>query len=202
MGFRSVVLALALAACLALPAGCQGSKNLPEGEPFSQDDLSGKGIISDVKSAFQDEDIFMTREDTGMSPGVPDKGVRTPQAVIIGLSTMPVAGSWNLILSESSTKQLHLSLIQSDDAVMGVGELMEGGGAVQVYAGGTVMGDRLALYVIPAGAYGLYRMAMQILPGSMRGSYVYSGQGFAVPGMASGSMAASLSTLPQAAQGA
>jgi len=202
MGFRSVVLALAVAACLALTASCQESNSSPEGEPFSQDDLSGNGIISDVKTAFQDEDIFKIREDTGMSPGVPDKGVRTPQTVIIGLGTMPVAGSWNLILSDSSTKQLHLSLIQSDDAVMGGGELMEEGGAVQVYAGGTVMGDRLALYVIPAGAYGLYRLALQILPGSMRGSYVYSGQGFALPGTASGSIAAPMITFPQAAQGA
>jgi hypothetical protein len=199
MGFRSVVLALALAACLAIPASCQGSNGMPEGEPFSKDDLSGDGIISDVKSAFHDEDIFKIREDTGMSPGVPEKGVRTPQTMIIGLGTMPVAGSWNIILSDSSPKQLHLSLIQSDDAVMGGGELMDVGGAVQVYAGGTVIGDRLALYVIPAGAYGLYRLALQVLPGSMQGSYVYSGQGFAVPGTASGSMAASMSTLPQAA---
>jgi len=202
MGFRGVVLMLALAACLVLPASCQGPKNIPVEQPFSDDSLSGEGINSDVKSAFQDESIFKIREDTGMSPGVPDEDVRTPQAVIIALGMVPVAGSWNLILTDTSTKYLHLNLIQSDDAVIGNGELMDERGTVQVFAGGTVMGDRLALYVIPAGASSLYRLALQILPGSMKGSYVYSGQGFAVPGMASGSIAPPMGTFPQAAQGA
>jgi hypothetical protein len=202
MGFRSVVLVLALAACLALPASCQGPKNIPAEQTFLDDSLSGEGIISDVKSAFHEEGIFKIREDTGMSPGVPDEGVRTPQAVIIALGTLPVSGSWNLILTDTSTKYLHLNLLQSDDAVMGGGELVDERGAVQVYAGGTVMGDRLALYVIPAGASSLYRLALQILPGSMGGSYVYSEQGFMLPGSASGSIAPSMGTFPQAAQGA
>jgi hypothetical protein len=205
MGFRSVVLVLALAACLALPASCKAPENIPAEQPNSGDSLSGEGIISDVRSAFQNEDIFNISKETGMSPGVPDKGVRTPplppQAVIIALGTVPVAGSWNLILTDASTKYLHLNLVQSDDAVMGGGELTDERGTAQVSAGGTVMGDRLALYVIPDGTSSLYRLELQILHGSMKGNYVYSGQGFTMPGMASGSIALSMGTFPQAAQG-
>jgi hypothetical protein len=196
MGFRSVVLALALAACLAFSASSQAPKNTPD-QPFSDDGLSGSGIVSDVKSAFHDESIFKIREDTGMSPGVPDKGVRTPQAVVVALGTVPIAGSWNLILTDASAKDLHLNLIQSDDAVIGSGELTSAGEAVQVYAGGSIMGDRLLLYVIPAEASSLYRLALQVLPGSMRGSYVYSAPGLTVPGIASGTMASSLGALQQ-----
>lgn len=199
MGLRSVVLMLALAACLTLPAGCQGPKNIETEQPSIDESLSGEGIISDVKTAFQNDSIFTIRKDTGMSPGVPEEGVRTEPAVIIALGTLPVAGSWNLILTDTSTRYLHLNLAQSDDAVIGGGELTDERGAVQVYAGGTVMGDRLALYIIPPGASSLYRLALQIFPGSMKGSYVYSGQGFAVPGSASGSIASPTGTFPQPA---
>jgi hypothetical protein len=197
MGLRSVVFVLALAVCFTLQAGCQGPKNTEKEQPLIDESLSGEGIISDVKTAFQKESIFTIREDTGMSPGVPEEGVRTEPVVIIALGTVPVAGSWNLSLWDTSTRYLHLNLIQSDDAVVGGGELTDERGAVQVYAGGTVMGDGLALYVIPAGASSLYRLALRIIPGSMKGSYVYSGQGFAVPGLASGSMAPTTGTFPQ-----
>jgi hypothetical protein len=199
MGFKSVVLMLALAACLTLPAGCQGPKNIETEQPSIDESPSGERIISDVKSAIQNESIFTIREDTGMSPGIPEEGVRTKPAVIIALGTLPVAGNWNLILADTSTRYLHLNLAQSDDAVMGVGELVDERGAVQVYAGGTVMGDRLALYIIPAGASSLYRLSLQIAPGSMRGNYLYSEQGIVLPGSASGSIALPTGTFSQPA---
>ena len=82
-----------------------------------------------------------------MTPGIIDKGVRTPVRIIKGLGIAPAAGSWSFTLTDTATRYLKLNLYQTADAVFGSGELLDNGLVTQVNAGGTVMGDRLSLYV-------------------------------------------------------
>ena len=82
------------------------------------------------------------------------------------------------------------------DAVFGSGELMDNGIPAQVTAGGTVLGDRLSLYVTPIGTQNLYRFSLEIKPGSMDGDYVFTAPGITQPGVAFGSLIAPQGAVP------
>ncbi len=211
MGVKSVVLVLVLAltSCIALPAmGAipPGPKNY-EDDAFPKANMSGNEIYTEVRGgvysdeenesvlSFYNESLFWVRKDTGTSLPVA-KGVRTPAVVIRGLGPAPAAGSWAFTLTDMATRYLNLNLQQFGDAVSGYGELMENGARTPVTAGGTVLGDRLAMYVIPSGSQSVYRFSLIIKPGSMDGSYVFSGQGIEQPGVAFGSFVAPQSAVP------
>jgi hypothetical protein len=193
MGFRSVVIALALIGCLNATVFAEGSKNQIV-EPQSPGEEMSGSVISDL--SFRNESLFLIRADTGMSPNVPAKGVRTPVAAIQGLGIAPAAGSWSFTLTDTATRYLSLDLYQTVDAVFGSGELMDRGTTAQVTAGGTVLGDRLSLYVTPIGTQNLYRFSLTIKPGSMDGDYIFTAPGITQPGVAFGSLVA-----PQGAAG-
>ncbi len=203
MRFNSVVLVMTLIVCLAIPAFADmplGPKNKVN-QPFPSQDMSGYEIKqevtngtnvnpNDVALAFKNESLFIISKSTGMSPYVPDEGVRTPIAV-----GYPVAGVWSFTLTDIGTKSLLLSLFQSGDAVFGSGQMTAGNSIEQVTAGGTVLGDKLALYVIPTGSpNNMYRFSLTVRPGSMGGDYLFSAPGITQPGIAFGSAVA-----PQAA---
>jgi hypothetical protein len=213
MGFKSVVLVLALIGCFILPAvGIipPGPKTIVN-ENFPKDEMSGNEIYTEVRKgvtadpenesvlSFYNESLFWVRADTGTSLPVP-KGVRTPVTVIRGLGPAPSAGSWSFTMTDTGTRYLTLNLQQFGDAVSGYGELMENGVRTPVSAGGTVLGDRLAMYVIPTGSQSVYRFSLNIRPGSMDGSYVFSGLGIEQPGVAFGSFVAPQTTAPAATQ--
>lgn len=199
MGSKSVVLALALIVCLAAPAFADmplGPKNIVK-QPFPDKNMSGYQINQEVTYgtstnpdesdlSFRNESLFIISKSTGMSPNVPVKGVRTPIAV-----AWPVAGVWSFTLTDIGTKSLTLTLFQSGDAVFGSGQLSSGSSIEQVTAGGTVLGDKLAMYVIPAGSpNNMYRFSLTVRPGSMGGDYLFSAPGITQPGVAFGSTVA------------
>ncbi len=213
MGYKSVVLVMALIGCLALPAVGViplGPKNV-EDSNFPKEGMSGneiytevrEGVMTDVENesvlSFRNESLFWTRADTGTSLPVA-KGVRTPPVVIRGLGPAPSAGAWSFTLTDTKTRYLTLNLQQFGDAVSGYGELTENGIRMPVTVGGTVLADRLAMYVIPSGSQGVYRFSLVIRPGSMDGDYVFSGQGVEQPGVAFGSFVASSSAISAATQ--
>jgi hypothetical protein len=200
MGFRSVVTVLAILACLAISASAEGPKNIENEADFPEEQMSGTTILSEVQSgstvgnselSFRNESLFTIRADTGMSPGAVAEGVRTPVTIVTGLGLTPAAGSWSLTLQEApsaASKLLALNLYQSGDAVFGYGQLNEAGLVSQVTAGGTVLGDKLSMYVIPVGSQMVYRLSLQLQPDSMSGSYIYSAPGVTQPGVAFGSL--------------
>jgi len=213
MGFKSVVLVLALIGCLILPAvGVipPGPKTIVK-ENFPTDEMSGNEIYTEVRKgvttdpenesvlSFYNESLFWVRADTGTSLPVP-KGVRTPVTVVRGLGAAPAAGSWSYTLTDTGTRYLALNLQQFGDAITGYGELTENGVRTPVTAGGTVLGDKLAMYVIPTGSQSVYRFSLNIKPGSMDGSYVFSGLGIEQPGVAFGSYVAPQTAVSAAAQ--
>ncbi len=204
MGFRSVALALAAMVCLSVLALGEiplGPKNY---EPtFPAEDMSGNEIYQEVREgvyandeevannavlSFRNESLFYTSAATGMTPGILEKNVRTPVVVIKGLGPSPAAGSWSFNLRDTVNRYLTLNLYQTGNDVFGYGELTDGGVRTQVTAGGTVLADMLSLYVIPTGSQSVYRFNLDIKPGSMDGSYVYSSQGVTQPGVAFGSL--------------
>lgn len=203
MGLKSVVLVLALIGCLALPAVGViplGPKNVEDAN-FPKEGMSGneiytevrEGVFSDVENesvlSFRNESLFWTRKDTGTSLPVP-KGVRTPVVVVRGLGPAPAAGTWSFALTDVVTRYLTLNLVQYGDAVTGTGQLNENGVITPVTVGGTALADRLALFVTPVGGQSVYRLSLIIRPGSMDGSYIFSGQGIEQPGVAFGSYVA------------
>jgi len=174
----------------------------------SEDYLSGSQIrdevgwgeytdVNDSSLSFRNESLFIIRKDTGMSPNVPEMGVRSP-AIVGRMGVAMAAGSWALTLNHLDKKYLKLNLYQSGDAVFGSGELAEGAAVTPVTAGGSVLGNQLALFVIPAGSQNMYRLSLTIQAGSMNGDYVYTAPGVNQPGVAFGSLIAPQS--PPAAQ--
>ena len=95
MGFKCVVLALALVGCLAVSANALGPKNEIVEPPFPGDDMSGAEIYQEIEEgvyanagdaslSFRNQSLFIVREDTGMSPHVPGEDVRTPVKIVRG----------------------------------------------------------------------------------------------------------------------
>ncbi len=209
MGIRSLTIALALIGCIAMTvtAFAQGPKNLIVEPTFPGENMSGSGIYQEVRQgvytdindsslSFRNESLFIVRADTGMSPGATARGVRTPVQIIAGLGVAPAAGSWSFTLTDMATRYLNLNLYQTADAVFGSGQLVEGGISTQVTAGGTVLGNRLSMYVTPVGSMNLYRFSLLITPGSMDGDYIYTAPGITQPGVAFGSLVAAQGALP------
>jgi hypothetical protein len=199
MGFKSMVIALAITWCVFMTAFAQGPKNQIVETAFPTDTMSGSEIENEVGSgvytenndsslSFRNESLFIIRKDTGMSASATDKGVRTPVKVI--KSAASVQGAWSLTMKDIITRYLKLNLNQNGDAVYGSGELINNGVTTQVTAGGTVLGDQMALFVTSAGSQDLYRLSLTITPGSMNGDYIYTALGINQPGVAFGSLIA------------
>jgi hypothetical protein len=200
MGFKCVVIALAFVACLCMTAFALGPKNEYVEPEFPGEDMSGRQIYQEVQEvgpyddpgdsalSFRNESLFTIRKDTGMSPHVPGKDVRTPVVVIRGSGVAPAAGSWAFTLNDVDKSYLKIDLYQTVDAVFGSGELADNGVVTAVTAGGSVLGNRLALFVIPAGSQNMYRFSLTIKPGSMDGEYIFTAPGITQPGVAFGSL--------------
>lgn len=202
MGFKCVVIALALVVCLSSMTFGQGPKdNIVK--PFPGENMSGSEIYREVQGgvytdandsalSFRNESLFLINKYTGMSPNAVGKGVRTPVNIYWnGMSFAPVAGNWSLTLTSVDRSYLRLGLYQNADAVSGSGVLTSNGFNTPVTAGGTVLGDRLALFVTPVGTQNLYRFSLTITPGSLNGDYVFTAPGITQPGVAFGSLLSS-----------
>jgi hypothetical protein len=194
-----MAIALAFMACLCTTAFAQGPKNILAEPEFPGEDMSGQQIYQEVREgvyddindsvlSFRNESLFTIRKDTGMSPHVPGQGVRTPVTVVTGMGIAPAAGSWAFTLNDVGKSYLKLDLYQTVDAVFGSGELAHNGVITPVTAGGSVLGDRLALFVIPTGSQNMYRFSLTIKPGSMDGEYIFTAPGITQPGVAFGSL--------------
>ena len=208
MGFKVAFMVFALMGCLVSGA-IAGPQNQVVDSQFPEVNMSGgemhqemgQGVYTNQEDAglsFRNESLFVIRKDTGMSPNIPLNGVRTPVNIVRGPGPAPVAGSWTLALTDVAARNLKLNLFQSGDAVFGSGELLENGAATQVTVGGTVLGDKVALFVIPAGSQNLYRLSLTLKPsGSLSGGYIFTAPGVTQPGVAFGQLVAPPEAVPQ-----
>jgi hypothetical protein len=200
MGFKCVLIALALVVCLSSMTLGQGPKDYVV-KPFPGENMSGSEIYREVQGgvytnpkdsalSFYNESLFLINPYTGMSPNAVGKPVPV-KIYWNGMSYAPVAGNWSFTLTGVDRSYMMLSLYQNADAVSGSGVLTANGFNTPVTAGGTVMGDRLALFVTPVGTQNLYRFSLTITPGSMNGDYVFTAPGITQPGVAFGSLLSS-----------
>jgi hypothetical protein len=181
MGFRNSILILAVMICLA-------------SQMMAQDDYNISPISEDVKKSFQNEDLFNTSAATGMSPNATANLVKYPIVVVRGSAL--VSGSWSLNLRDTAASIMRLNLNQYQDAVFGSGDVIMGGIVTNVSVGGTMIGNRLNLYVTTEGNSNLYRMALTVAPGSMNGNYLFTAPGITQPGIVYGSLTAPAQTSP------
>ena len=88
MGFKCVLIALALVVCLSSMTFGQGPKDYVA-KPFPGENMSGSEIYREVQGgvyteandsalSFYNESLFLINPYTGMSPNAVGKGVRTP----------------------------------------------------------------------------------------------------------------------------
>ena len=116
MGFRSSILILAVMICSA-------------SQVMAQDTYSTSPISDDVKKSFQNEDLFNTSAETGMSPYATANLVKYPIVVVRG--SAPVSGSWSLNLRDTTSSTMRLNLNQYQDAIFGSGDVTVGGNSGQ-----------------------------------------------------------------------
>jgi hypothetical protein len=181
MKFRSVILVLVVMICSA-------------SQMMAKDSSDTSSLSDDVKASFQNEDLFNTSAETGMSPNATAHLVKYPIVVVRG--SAPVSGFWSLNLRDKATSTMRLNLNQYQDAVFGSGDVTVGGVVTNVSVGGTVVGNRLNLYVMTEGNNNLYRMTLTMTPGSMNGNYLLTAPGITQPGIAYGSLTAPAGTIP------
>ncbi len=82
-----------------------------------------------------------------------------------------VAGSWSFELRDSKTRELSLTLFQSEDAIFGTGSMNDGGDTMEVSASGSVERDRLNLDITSLGTVRLYRLALTTNGDLVSGNY-------------------------------
>ena len=181
MGFRSSILILVVMIC--------SSSQL-----MAQDTYNTSPISEDVKNSFQNENLFNTSAETGMSPSATANLVKYPIVVVRGSAL--VIGSWSLNLRDTTTSTMRLNLNQYQDAVFGSGDVATGGIVTNVSVGGTIVGNRLNLYATTEGNNNLYRMTLTVTPGSMNGNYLFTAPGITQPGIVYGSLTAPAQTSP------
>ncbi len=175
MGFRSSILILAVMICSA-------------SQVMAQDTYSNSSISEDVKKSFQNEELFNTSAETGMSPNATANLVKHP--IVVVRRSVPVSGLWSLNLRDTTASTMRLNLNQYQDAVFGSGDVTTGGIVTNVTVGGTMIGNRLNLYVTTEGSSNLYRMTLTVAPGSMNGNYLFTAPGITQPGIVYGSLTA------------
>ncbi|MGB3920050.1 hypothetical protein [Methanothrix sp.] len=198
MGFKSVVMGLLLAACLS--AAALGAGPLNAVAQFPAEEMSGSVIKQEVQEgfsslggdpslSFRNESLFYTDRQTGMSPNAVTK---------VPVRYAAIAGNWSFSLTGAATSHLTLNLYQNQDAVSGYGVITQNGAMAQVTAAGTILGDRVALFVTPVASQSLYRLSLTITPGSLNGDFIYTAPGVTQPGVAFGKLLAASPAAPVA----
>lgn len=86
-------------------------------------------------------------------------------------SPSDIAGEWTFELRDSKTRQLGLTLFQSEDAIYGDGTVNDGASTLPVLASGTVHGDKLQMDVISSGTINLFRLAFTKSGSTVSGDY-------------------------------
>ena len=89
-----------------------------------------------------------------------------------------VAGSWSLVLNDTESRKILLTLFQIEDAIFGSGSIVDGENTFVAAASGNMNGDKLDLDIISLGTLGLYRLSTTFSNDAVSGTYkAYSANG-------------------------
>jgi len=86
-------------------------------------------------------------------------------------SATNLAGNWSFELRDSKTREMSLTLFQSEDAIFGTGSMNDGGDTLEVSASGSVEKDRLNLDITTSEIVSLYRLVLTTNGDSVSGNY-------------------------------
>lgn len=158
---KALIMTLILAA-FAYPAASDGP-NL--------DDLSGEGIIEDMRESFKGESLFYTDAGTGMSPGVgEDASVSTPSTTT-GAPWAEVGGRWILNLVDTELRKVNITLYQYGNEVFGSGVMTTGASSQELTVAGNAEGSALYLRLVTVGGDNMYRLRTAVSGNSIFGTY-------------------------------
>ena len=88
-----------------------------------------------------------------------------------GMQASSVAGNWSFRLRDSKNRDLALTLLQSGNAVSGIGMINDGNNSQKVTASGMIQGDQLNLNASSSGNINLYQMVLSTNGNSASGKY-------------------------------
>lgn len=106
-------------------------------------------------------------------------------------SAFSLAGNWSFQLKDSKNRFISLRLFQSENTLLGAGNMNDGGDTLKVLASGLTSADKLYLDVISSGVVNLYRFSLNLSSRSASGEYrAFSTSGERWMGTAEGTLAA------------
>jgi hypothetical protein len=95
-----------------------------------------------------------------------------PQGAIVGTPTgANLTGTMSLNLIDGITRQIYLDIIQSEDLLLGYGNITSGTGIQRVTAAGSLMTNGMTLYILPVDVPEVYRLNIVGLGASLSGKY-------------------------------
>lgn len=104
-----------------------------------------------------------------------------------------LAGNWSFRLKDNKNRFVAVRLYQSGSALLGSGNMNDGGDTLKVLASGLISADKLYLDVISSGVVNLYRLGLNLSGSSASGEYrAFSTSGEAWTGTAEGTLTKTL----------
>ncbi len=128
----------------------------------------------------------------------PETAISTPVKPATSQEISPIlspasslAGNWSFRLRDSKNRFMALTIFQSENTVIGTGNMNDGGDTQKVLASGSISADKLRLDVISSGVVNLYRLKLNLSGNSASGEYeAFSTKGETWIGTAEGMLAA------------
>jgi hypothetical protein len=122
-----------------MPSKLSGNGKSPEGSRVSTQ--TGDGIQYQTASTTNGAQTTLSQADAGLLP-------------------TNIAGNWSFRLRDSKNRDLVLSLLQSGNAVSGIGTINDGVDTQNVTASGSIQGDQLNLNATSLGTINLYQIVL------------------------------------------
>jgi hypothetical protein len=105
-----------------------------------------------------------------------------------------LAGNWSFRLKDNKNRFVAVRFYQTENTLLGSGNMNDGGDTLKVLASGLISEDKLYLDVISSGTVNLYRFSLNLSGSSASGEYrAFSTSGEAWTGTADGTLAKTLS---------
>lgn len=125
------------------------------------------------------------------------KAVSSPEQIVSPASgpqsdahSPSLAGNWSFRLKDDKNRFVAVRLYQSENTLLGAGNMNDGGDTLKVLASGLISADKLYLDVISSGTVNLYRLSLNLSGSSASGEYrAFTTNGEAWMGTTEGTLA-------------
>jgi hypothetical protein len=131
--------------------------------------LTGSGTTPQETRSSANTGEVTSSQNASAASSIQAKAASSPEPTISPASR--VAGNWSLRLSDSKNRFIAIRLFQSENTVLGTGNMNDGGDTLKVLASGSISTDKLNLDVISSGVVNLYRFSLNLSSLSASGEY-------------------------------